>query len=200
MKNVIALTAFFLISHSVHANVNTIQLGSAIDRLNQIEYGDIEVKGINVNAISLTKDSNPKILGRWKRCFTRVENVPPMPLQKYIYQSITEQFNVDKFFKINNTNKTIEVNEERLIDIMTSLEKKLKAKTESKCELETRSDVNLKVYVKELKQSFDGRFLLEDVDGKLQITFGEWKPDMSGVVEIKEFLPNKTPYNLSFPY
>lgn len=200
MKNLIALTAFFLISQTVHANVNTIQLGSAIDRLHQIEYGDIEVKGINASAISLTSDSNPKILGRWKRCFTRTENQPPMPLEKYIYTPFTEQFNVDKFFKINNRNKTIEVNEEKLIDILTSVEKKLKDKTEDKCKLETRTEVVLNVFVKELNQSFDGRFFLEDVDGKLQITFGEWKPDMSGVVEIKEFLPNKTPYNLSFPY
>lgn len=200
MKNFIALSVLFLISQSGFATTNTIQLGSAIDRIQQNEYQDIAVESLRVTANAFTEESNPKLLGQWKKCFTRELNMPPMPLQKYIYTSISKQQNVEKLFVINNTNKTIEVEEDTLVSTMSALEKKLEIQTNGKCTLDVTTEVILKVFVKGLNETLTGRFFLNKVEGRLSIYFSEWKQDMSGVEEIKEFLPNKTPYNLSFPY
>ncbi|MEA9355509.1 hypothetical protein SHI21_04830 [Bacteriovorax sp. PP10] len=185
------------ISSSMAATVN---LGNAVDRTQGTEYSEYTITKITAISVVATTDNNPKLFGQWEACYKKTLNVPASPFQKYNYASLTISKDTSDLLVANNKARTLEVNEAALVSQYVALETQLNAQTKNECEIRVFTRVDLEATIKETNQTIRASLYLGKEGTKLNVSFGKWQDNMTGVDEIEELLPNKTPVELSFPY
>ncbi|MFS4460962.1 hypothetical protein [Bdellovibrio sp. HCB2-146] len=196
--SIVAVFLMTLATVNAFAAPTTIQMGNAVDRLKQINYSNYQLSIEYVVASAFTSDSNSKIFGTWKKCFTRTANVPYDPFAPYIYESFSESKRIDS--SIVPAGNTFTLDEAAILDLLENLEQKLKQSTQGQCDIESSVRISFHAYIPERNGSARSFIYLTKKHGKLMVHFTQWGPDMSAAEEGREYLPNQTPIEIGFPY
>lgn len=185
---------------SAMATTKVVNLGKAID-LRTLEKHDIKIKGLALTASSVASDSNPKVFNTWKNCFTRHENNPPMPWERYIYRGLRVTESVKNAIILGINHRTLIVDETLILEKMDEVTNALKDKTEGKCELTTSTQVEVDYSIKVNGQeiALTNRFFLTSQNGKLGVLFSKWSDDFRTNSALEQTLPNKTPIDFVIP-
>ncbi|MNK93257.1 hypothetical protein D3C87_1134090 [compost metagenome] len=177
-----------------------INMGNVVNQLNGDSFSQYQMKINYANASAFTSDSNSKLFGAWKKCFTRTENVPYSPFAPYNYHSLRVNADASQLFQPVDADKTIVVNEAAVVNLLENLEQQLNASTNGQCDIEATIQFEVLAYVPALNDSVRSILFVSKQNGKAVVTFTKWTADMSEALEINEYLPNQTPVEIGFPY
>lgn len=181
------LIILLTISSSMAATVN---LGAVMDIRTGTKYTDYTVTVLSVQTIARTNDNNSKAFGLWKSCFTRYENVPAMPLQKYVYVPLST--NIDSNGLVAAGERTLEINDALIADL-SQVSNELSQKTDGKCKFDAQSRVEIQVAVKDSNVVLKSDVWISKKGNTMSVTFAQWVGGKLGFAEMTETLPNKTP-------
>jgi hypothetical protein len=186
-----SLLAFLSISSSMAATVN---LGSVIDLSSGIKSTDYSVTILSVQTTAQTSDDNSKAFGHWKSCFTRYENMPPMPLQKYVYVPMSAH--KDSNGLVTAGENTLDINDALIADL-AQVTNELSQKTEGKCKFEASTRIEFKVELKRSNFTVKSDVWISKKGSAMTVTFAQWVGGNLGFSQVTETLPNKTPVHMT---
>lgn len=185
------LLALLTISSSMAATVN---LGSVLDLRSETQSTDYSVTILSVQTAARTTDDNSKLLGKWKACFTRYENNPPMPLQKYVYVPLSAAKNSNGL--VTAGERTLEINDALIADL-TQVSNELTQKTDGKCKFDTETRIEFRVEMKDTKETIRSDVWISKKGNVMSVTYAKWIGGKQGFISTTETLPNKTPIQMT---
>lgn len=185
------LLALLTISSSMAATIN---LGAVLDLREETQSTDYSVTILSVQTSARTTEDNSKVLGQWKACFTRYENNPPMPFQKYVYVPITASKNSNGLVAAGE--RTLEINDALIADL-DQVANELNQKTDGKCKFDTETRIEYRVEMKGTKEVIRSDVWISKKGNVMSVTFAQWVGGKLGFASVTETLPNKTPIKIT---
>lgn len=202
MNKLSIMTTFLmtLATSVAFAAPSKINMGNVVNYVNGDSFDQYQMKIKYANASAFTSNSNSKLFGSWKKCFTRTENVPYQPLAPYNYHSLRVNADASTLFQPVDADKTIVVNETAVVNLLENLEQQLGETTNGNCDIESSIHLEISAYVPALNESIRSLLFVSKQNGKAVVNFTKWTADMSEALEVNEYLPNPTPVEIGFPY
>ena len=178
----------------------TIQLGNAVNYIDGKSYDQYQVTVNFAVARAYSADSNSKLFGAWKKCFTRTVNVPYEPFAPYNYTPFSTTTRVENLFKVNNDNRTIVRDEAAVVSELEMVEQLVTSQTKGECDIESSIHMEISTFIPAISSSIRTNLFISKQNGKVVVSFSQWAKDRSGAYEVNEYLPNPTPVEIGYPY
>lgn len=195
MKSTLRALPFVLLLTISSSMAATVNLGTVLDLRTETQSSDYSVTILSAQTTARTSDSNSKVLGQWKTCFTRYENNPPMPFQKYVYIPISAYKNSSAL--VTAGERALEINDALIADLQ-QVSNELDQKTDGKCKFETATRIEFRIELKDTKETIRSDVWISKKENTMSVTYAKWVGGKQGFISTTETLPNKTPIQITY--